>query len=188
MPNRFISQEKTSPRLVADEAVVEALLRDDGEVAMGAAVERTGPAIVGAGALELHRLADDLDEVGAVADLLDDLVGNQAHAENSTMVTPVPPWLRGAKPNRVTRRSPGDDPPHPLAHHAGAHAVNDAEERLLRQHRRVDRGERGLLGLVAGHARGGRPRRRQRRLGGAMRPAVARASGRAAASRSAGAA
>ena len=68
------------------------------------------------------------------------------------MVTPVPPWLRGAKPKRATRRSPRDDPPHPLAHHAGAHAVNDAKVRLLRQHRRIHRGDRGLLRLVAGHA------------------------------------
>ena len=68
------------------------------------------------------------------------------------MVTPVPPWLRGAKPKRATRRSPRDDPPHPLPHHAGAHAVNDAEVRLLGQHRRVHRRDRGRLGLVAGHA------------------------------------
>ena len=66
----------------------------------------TGTAVVGPGALELHGLADDRDEVGAVADLLDGLVGDHAHAENSTIVTPVPPWFRGANPNRVTRRSP----------------------------------------------------------------------------------
>ena len=59
MPSRFISQEKTSPALVADVAVVQPLLGNDGEVAMGAAVERTGPAVVGAGTLELDRLADD---------------------------------------------------------------------------------------------------------------------------------
>ncbi len=73
---------------------------------MGAAVERTGSAVVGAGALELDRLPDDPDQVRAVAHLLDDLVGNHAHAGNSTIVTPVPPWLRGAKPKRATRRSP----------------------------------------------------------------------------------
>ena len=94
------------PALVAHEAVVAAFLGDDGEVAVGAAVERTGAAIVGAGALELDGFADDADQVGAVAHLLDDLVGNHAHAENSTMVTPVPPWFRGAKPKRATRRSP----------------------------------------------------------------------------------
>ena len=58
---------------------------------MGAAVEGTRAPVVRAGALELHRLADDPDEVRAVPDLLDRLVGDHAHAENSTMVTPVPP-------------------------------------------------------------------------------------------------
>ena len=77
--------------LVADEAVVAPLLGNDREVAVGASVERTRPAVIRAGPLELHRLADDPDQVGAVAHLLDGLVGNHAHAENSTMVTPVPP-------------------------------------------------------------------------------------------------
>ncbi len=84
-------------RLVTDEAVVAALLGNDGEVAVGAAVEGTGPPVVRSGPLELHRFPDDRDQVGAVADLLDDFFGDHAHAENSTTVTPVPPWFRGAK-------------------------------------------------------------------------------------------
>jgi hypothetical protein len=77
--------------LVADEAVVSALLGDDREIAVGAAVEGARPPVVGAGALEVHRLADEADQIRAVADLLDDVVGDEAHAENSTIVTPVPP-------------------------------------------------------------------------------------------------
>jgi hypothetical protein len=61
-------------------------------------VEWTRAAIVGSGPLELDRFADDPDQVGAVAHLIDHLVRDHAHAENSTMVTPVPPWFRGAKP------------------------------------------------------------------------------------------
>src|SRR5262249_49085029 len=83
--------------LVADEAVIATLLRNDREVAVGAAMERTRSPVVGAGPLELHRLADDPDQVGALAHQVDGLVGDHAHAENSTMVTPVPPGWRGAK-------------------------------------------------------------------------------------------
>ena len=68
------------------------------------------------------------------------------------MVTPVPPWFRGAKPKRATRRSPETTRRTRSRTDAGAHAVDDAEERLLREHRGVDRRHRGRLGLVAGHA------------------------------------
>src|SRR5258705_7197533 len=63
-------------RLVAHEAVEHSLLGDDGEVAMGAAVEGTGSAIVGPGTLELDVLADDANQVGGLTHLLDDVVGN----------------------------------------------------------------------------------------------------------------
>ncbi len=78
-------------RLVTHKAVIAALLRDDGEVPIRAAVEGTGSAVVGAGALQRHGLSDQPDDIGAVAHLLDGLVRDHAHAENSTMVTPVPP-------------------------------------------------------------------------------------------------
>ena len=78
-------------RCVTDEAVVAVLLGDHGEVAVGAAVERTRAPVIGAGALELDRLPDEAYQVGALPDLIYRLVGNHAHAENSTMVTPVPP-------------------------------------------------------------------------------------------------
>src|SRR5205807_6878394 len=91
--------------LVADEAVEHPLLRDHGEVAVGAAVERAGTAVVRAAALELDVLPDDPHDVRRVADLLDDVVGNQAHAVNSAIVTPWPPCSRGAKPKRSTRGS-----------------------------------------------------------------------------------
>jgi hypothetical protein len=84
-------------RFVANEAIEPALLGDNGKIAIGTAMKGTGSTIVGAGSLERHRLADETDEIHAVADLIDSLLGNHAHAENSTMVTPVPPWLRGAK-------------------------------------------------------------------------------------------
>src|SRR5687768_1138424 len=83
-------------RLFADEAVVPSLLGDHREVPIGAPVERTWATIVGAGPLECHRFTDEADQVHAVADLLDSLVRYHAHAENSTIVTPVPPWFRGA--------------------------------------------------------------------------------------------
>src|SRR5207245_5503378 len=84
---------------VAHEAVEHPLPGDDGEVAMRAAVKRTGSAEVRSGAPELDVLADDPHDVRGFADLLDHVVGDQAHAVNSTMVTPWPPWFAGAKPN-----------------------------------------------------------------------------------------
>src|SRR5438445_8994434 len=74
-------------------------------VAVRAAVERAGAAVVRAGGLVLDVLPDDPHDVRRVADLLDDVVGDQAHAVNSAIVTPWPPCSRGAKPNRATRRS-----------------------------------------------------------------------------------
>ena len=138
--------------LMADVAVEEALPRNHGEVAVRAAVERTAAAPVAAGALQVHRLAHEGQDVGGILHLLDDLVGNEAHGENSAMVTPVPPCCRGRE---VELRHPAvalQHPPHPLPHHAGSHAMNDAKEGLLRQHRGIHRGQGGALGLVAGHA------------------------------------
>src|SRR4029079_9616823 len=60
---------------------------------------------VRAGALQLDALADDADDVGALAHLLDDVLRDHAHPANSAMVTPVPPWFRAAKSNVRTRRS-----------------------------------------------------------------------------------
>ena len=91
--------------LVAHEAVVHPFPRDDGEVAVRAAVKRAGGAKIRTGALELHVLADDPHDVGRVPDLLDHVVRNEAHAVNSTIVTPCPPWFGGAKPKRPTRVS-----------------------------------------------------------------------------------
>src|SRR5213079_825217 len=92
-------------RLVAHEAIEHPLLWDDREVPVGAAVERARAAIVGPAALELDVLSDDPDQIRGLADLVDDVVGDQAHAVNSTIVTPWPPWLAGAKPKRCTRAS-----------------------------------------------------------------------------------
>src|SRR2546426_4873323 len=72
------------------------LLGDDGEVAMRAPVERAGPAEIRSRALELDVLPDDPHHVRRFADLLDHVVGDQAHALNSTTVTPWPPWFAGA--------------------------------------------------------------------------------------------
>src|SRR5207249_2189744 len=91
--------------LVAHEAVEHPLFRNDGEVAVRAAVERARATIVGPAALELDVLPDDTDQIGGLADLVDDVVGDQTHAVNSTIVTPWPPWLAGAKPKRFTRGS-----------------------------------------------------------------------------------
>src|SRR6266516_8128695 len=55
---------------VAHEAVKHPFLRDDGEVAMGAAVERAGAAVVGAGALELDLLPAEPDQVRGLTNLL----------------------------------------------------------------------------------------------------------------------
>src|SRR2546425_9016678 len=86
-------------------SVEHPLFRNDREVAVRAAVERARAAIVGAAALELDVLPDDTDQIGGLADLVDDVVGDQGHAVNSTIVTPWPPWLAGAKPKRCTRES-----------------------------------------------------------------------------------
>src|SRR5207253_7046372 len=91
--------------LMTHEAVEHPLLRDDGEVAVGAAVKRARGAKVRPGALELHVLADDPHDVRRFPDLLDHVVGNETHAVNSTIVTPCPPWFGGAKPKRATRVS-----------------------------------------------------------------------------------
>src|SRR5690606_2129772 len=90
-------------RFMADIAVEESLLRYDGEVPVLTAVERAGSAPVGTGTLELHRFPDDAEDIRALAHLLDDLVGD--HQSSSTIVTPVPPWLRGANAKDRTRRS-----------------------------------------------------------------------------------
>ena len=68
-----------------------ALAGDHGEVAVRAAVERAGAAEIGAGPFQLHRLADDPDEIRRFPDLLDQLVRDEAHARNSATVTPAPP-------------------------------------------------------------------------------------------------
>src|SRR5207253_2854693 len=91
--------------LVAHEAVVHPFLRDDGEVAVRAAVKRARSAKVRPSALELHVLADDSHDVRRLPDLLDHVVGNETHVVNSTTVTPCPPWFGGAKPKRSTRVS-----------------------------------------------------------------------------------
>src|SRR5207247_629234 len=66
---------------------------------------RTGPAEIRSRALELVVLPDDPHHVRRFADLLDHVVGDQAHALNSTTVTPWPPWFAGANPKRLTRPS-----------------------------------------------------------------------------------
>src|SRR6266571_1647191 len=93
------------PTRVAHETVEHPLARDDGEVAVGAPVKRTRSAEIGPGALELDVLPDDSYDVGGLADLLDHVVGDEAHARNSTSVTPWPPWFGGANPKRFTRGS-----------------------------------------------------------------------------------
>ena len=87
----FHEPGKDISRLMADEAVVAAFLGNDRKVSVGPAVKWTGPAVIGAGTLERDRFSDQPDDIGAVAYLLDRLIGDHAHAENSTMVTPVPP-------------------------------------------------------------------------------------------------
>ena len=79
------------PGLVAHEAVEHSFLRDDREVAVRPAVERARPAEIRAGTLELDVLADDPHQVRRLADLLDDVIGDQAHPLSSAIVTPWPP-------------------------------------------------------------------------------------------------
>src|SRR5713101_9903881 len=76
---------------VAHEAVEHPLAGNDGEVAVRAPMKRTWRAIVGPRALELDVLADDPHDVRGLADLLNHLIGDEAHALNSTTVTPEPP-------------------------------------------------------------------------------------------------
>ena len=92
------------------------------------------------------------DQIGAVADLLDDLVGDHAHAENSDDRDAGAALVSGREAEPGDPPVAGDHPPHPLPHHAGAHAVDDSEKRLLREHRGIERRDRSHLGLVAGHA------------------------------------
>src|SRR2546429_5504493 len=98
-------ERENVPTRVAHETVEHPLARDDGEVAVGAPVKRTRGAEIGPGALELDVLPDDPYDVGGLADLLDHVVGDEAHARNSTSVTPWPPWFGGANPKRFTRGS-----------------------------------------------------------------------------------
>src|SRR6185312_12355320 len=90
---------------VAHEAIEHPLAGNDGEVAVRAPVKGTRGAEIRPGALELDVLADDPHDVRRLADLLDHVIGNEAHARNSTSVTPWPPWFDGAKPKRFTRGS-----------------------------------------------------------------------------------
>src|SRR5207237_8970998 len=96
-------ERENVPTRVAHETVEHPLARDDGEVAVGAPVKRTRGAEIGPGALELDVLPDDPHDVRGLADLLDHVVGDEAHARNSTSVTPCPPWFGGANPKRCTR-------------------------------------------------------------------------------------
>jgi len=98
-------ERENVPTRVAHETVEHPLARDDGEVAVGAPVKRTRGAEIGPGALELDVLPDDPYDVRGLADLLDHVVGDEAHARNSTSVTPWPPWFGGANPKRFTRGS-----------------------------------------------------------------------------------
>src|SRR4029079_1380084 len=88
--------------LVADEAVVHPLPRGDGEVAVRPLMKRTRSAEVGARPFEVHVLADDLDDIGGVADLVDDLVGYHL---SSPPVTPAPPSFQAPRRKFVTRDS-----------------------------------------------------------------------------------
>ena len=92
--------------LVTHVAVENALLGNDRKISVGAAVKRTGTTIVGSGSLQFHRLTNDLEKIGTVAHLLDDVVGDAAHERNSTIVTPVPPSRRSANLQCNTRESP----------------------------------------------------------------------------------
>src|SRR5262245_1249835 len=88
--------------LVAHKAVEDPLLGIDGEVAMGPAMKRARSAEIRSGAFQLDVLADDSDQVGRLADLLDHVFGDHA---NSATVTPWPPWLAGARAKRLIRGS-----------------------------------------------------------------------------------
>src|SRR3954464_7362960 len=82
---------KNVTRFVAHKTVVTTLLWYHREVSVGSPMKGARATVIRAGALELHRFADEPYDVRTVADLLNRLVGNHAHAVNSTMVTPVPP-------------------------------------------------------------------------------------------------
>src|SRR5690606_9305305 len=82
---------------MTDETVVEILARDHCKVAIGAAMKRARSPPVAAGALQLDRFADNLQQVSGVPHLLDGLIGNPPHQRSTTMVTPVPPCCLGAK-------------------------------------------------------------------------------------------
>src|SRR5262245_12358737 len=98
----FTEERGDIARLVADEAVEHPLLGDDGEVAMGPAMKGARSAEIRSGAFQLDVLADDSDQVGRLADLLDHVFGDHA---NSATVTPWPPWLAGARAKRLIRGS-----------------------------------------------------------------------------------
>src|SRR6202008_4555308 len=88
--------------LVAHEAVEHPLLGNDREVAMRAAVEGTGTAIVRPRTLELDVLADDGDEVRGFADLLDDVVGDHDGRMGGWADGPS---TRSSSPAAITRRT-----------------------------------------------------------------------------------
>ncbi len=93
------------PAFVAHEAVVHLFLRYHGEVPFGPAVERARPAVIRTRALQIDVLAQHVDQIRRVPDLLDELVGNAGHDSNSAMVTPHPPWCGGDAWNEATRLS-----------------------------------------------------------------------------------
>src|SRR5256885_1639808 len=65
-------------------------------------MEWTRAAEIGARSLEIHVLADNLYDVGSVANLVDDFVGNHL---SSTTVTPAPPSFHAPRRKLVTRDS-----------------------------------------------------------------------------------
>src|SRR5690606_23669612 len=75
-----------------------------GEVRAFAPVQGARAAPGAAGPLQRGVLGDDLDQVGALPDLLDQGV-RYGHQSNSATVTPVPPSNRSPGRKRVTRGS-----------------------------------------------------------------------------------
>src|SRR5689334_18915492 len=100
-PEALLHEGEDVSLLVAHEAVVAATRRH-GEVVVRSLMEGTGPPIAVADALELHEFADDLHDVGFLANSVNDVVGNH---QNSATVTPVPPSLYAPSRKLCTRLS-----------------------------------------------------------------------------------
>ena len=100
-PQVLLQKGEDISLLTAHEAIKRAA-RQYGEIVVLTVMKWTWPAKARTDALQLHELADDLDDVRFVTNAIDDFVG---YHQSSATVTPAPPSFQAPRRNCFTRVS-----------------------------------------------------------------------------------